>query len=560
MSIDLNKFKNIFLEEAEEHIQKLNDNLLLLEKNPDEPKIFDELMRSAHTIKGSSATMQFQQVAFLTHVMEDIFDYARNGQLAITKKIIGLLFEALDGLQNAMSEIGKNKEEPNLSVLSAKLKKVTGVATEGIGRSLRTVDGKPVVQEKEKNKNENGAPVLLSGIEHAVEKLSHIKVPVERMDALMDLMEELLIDKMRLLQIEKGNKKTDEVVEHISRLISDLQFQVMQVRLVPVEQVFARFPRMVRDLSVAQGKKVDFEIVGGELELDRTIVDKLSEPILHMLRNAIDHGIEKDGYVKLSAAREKEFVLLSVENGGIDIDWKKLVTVSAKKGIVSDEKAGEYLTELSADESRTPRAEIVDMLFGGVSTNDAVTETSGRGVGMSIVRKFAVSVNGAVQVESPLAGGKGAKITLELPPTLAIINALLVEINHETMAIPFSSVDRAVAIQEQNIKLMGDREVAVESDADLPLVRFRKLEGTNNLVSKEVKKKQETVVIVKRGKDRAGIVVDKIVGGYEIIVKPMAPVLRHLNGFSGSTILGDGRTILIIDVLTMLKSTRILQN
>lgn len=553
MPIDLNKFKNIFLEEADEHLQKLNDNLLLLEKHPDDTKIIDELMRSAHTIKGSSATMQFQRIAFLTHVMEDVFDYARNGHLVVNAKIIKLLFEAVDGLQGALDALRKNKNEPNLSSLSAKIKKVTGVATEGVGKSVRTADGKPAIPAKEKT-------FSTAGPAQAVEKLSHVKVPVERLDALMGLTEELLIDKMRLMQIEKGNKKTDEVVEHISRLISDLQYQVMQVRLVPVEQVFARFPRMVRDLSVAQGKKVDFEVAGGELELDRTIVDKLSEPVLHMLRNAIDHGIEKSGYVKLSAVREKELVLLSVENSGVDIDWKKLISVSVKKGIISGEKASVYLAELGKSGKKTPRAEIVDLLFGGVSTNDVVTETSGRGVGMSIVRKFAEAVNGAISVESPLPQGSGAKITMELPPTLAIINALLVEIGQEKMAIPFSSVDRAVSVKAGDIKFFGDREVAVESEAELPLVRFRGPKNSSNVAGKTVKKKQETVVIVKRGKERAGIVVDKIIGGYEIIVKPLAPVLRHLNGFSGSTILGDGRTILIIDIVTMLKSARILQN
>ncbi|MFH1089095.1 MAG: chemotaxis protein CheA [Candidatus Uhrbacteria bacterium] len=559
MSVDISKFKDLFLSEAEEHVQKLNDNLLLLEKATTNKDLLNELMRSSHTIKGSSATMQYTKVAFLTHVMEDVFDFAKNEVIIITPEIITTLYETVDLLEKSLASIKKDNLELSADDQIVKLKKITGVTTEGIGKSSRDASGKPILAkvldvEITTKKKVSDKPVIELENITAPEKLSHIKVPVERLDNLLNLVEELVIDKMRLEQKKKASPELEEIVSHTSRLISDLQYQVMQVRLVPVEQIFARFPRMVRDLAVAQKKDISFEVIGGESELDRTIVDKLGEPLLHLLRNAVDHGIYKNGTIKLVAKREKEFALISVENDGQNIDWQKVIEMAVKKNIISSSEAT-MLGDRAAEAGKVVPPEVSAILFKGFSTKNEVSETSGRGVGMTIVKKFAESVGGRVIIESPLTSGPGTRFTLELPLTLAIINVLLIETAGHILAIPFGSIERSVSIPTSDIKRLGDREVAVLEGQDVPLSRIK------STVSSEAEKNKdaELVVIVKRGENIAGLVVDKLIEEQEIIVKPLAPILRSIKGFSGSTILGDGKTVLVLDVVSLLENQALLQ-
>lgn len=562
--MDLSKFKDLFISEAEDHLQKLNDNLLALEKNPRDKKLMDELMRSAHTMKSSSAAMGYKKMAYLMHVIEDVFDYARNDMIKITPKIITETFKALDALEKSLKSIKKSDKELNVGSIITKLKKITGIKTKGIGKSKRTKEEKPIIKaasnkqrvtsnedrEKELRDTGHGLPVI--------ERIEYIKVPVERLDNLMNLMEELLIDKMRLEQIKEKTPELEAVVEHLSRLVSDIQYQVMETRLVPLEQIFARFPRMVHDLAQEQKKKVELEITGGEIELDRAIVDKLGEPLVHLLRNAIDHGIEKKGKIKLKAQREKEFVLIVVEDDGRGIDFEKIKQVAIKRNIISAKEARLY------DKNR-----LINLLFGGhLSTKEKVTETSGRGVGLSAVKNFVDSIGGRVVVESPISDKGGTRITLELPLTLAIINSLLVKVKDSLFAIPFSSIERSVVISESDIKSMADQDVAVVEGRDVPLVyleRVFELENDSNeqrvtsneqRVTRTEQSVTKTVVIVQRGKDIAGIVVDKIITKQEIIVKPLPSILRGVRGFSDSTILGDGRTLLILDVVSLLEDTK----
>jgi len=384
----------------------------------------------------------------------------------------------------------------------------------------------------------------------APEKISHIKVPVERLDTLMDLMEELLIDKMRLERLKKKDPELEAVVDHLSRLVSDIQYQVMQARLVPVEQIFARFPRMIRDLSREQKKKIEFEITGGEMELDRTIVDKLGEPLVHLLRNAVDHGIEKRGTVKLKALREKDFALIVVENDGGAIDFEKVKQAAVRKNIVDAKEVESF-----------GQTQLINLLYHPrLSTKEIVTETSGRGVGLSAVKNFADQLGGRVVVESSLPGG-GCRFTLELPFTLAIINALLVGVQDSLFAIPFSSIERSVSISPKDIKSMADQDVAVVDGQHVPLVRLDKVFGLGARGEGGKPKpvglepRACTAVLVRRGEDIAGIVIDRLINEQEIIVKPLSPVLRATKGFSGSTILGDGKTILILDVVSLLEDT-----
>lgn len=544
--MDLEKFKNIFIMEAEEHLQKLNDNLLKLEKDQNDKNLLDELMRSSHTIKASSATMGYKKTAFLTHIMEDVFDYMRSGLLRATPKIINELFGAVDALEKSIKSIKGSDKEINLDSASVKIKKISGVATKGTGKSFRTGDGKPIIKEKGKKLSPTQKREVQAEKEEKkeqTEKISHIKVPVERLDALMDLMEELLIDKMRLEQFKKTDLKLEELVDHLNLLISNVQYQVMQSRLVPLEQIFTPFPRMIRDLAQEQKKKVSFAVMGSEIELDRTIVDKLGEPLVHLLRNAIDHGIEKQGSIILKAVREKDFVLISVEDDGKGIDFEKVKQATVKRNILSQREAEKATEE-----------QLTDLLFHSrLSTKDKVTETSGRGVGLSIVKNFSDQIGGRVLIEPSLSGG-GARFTLELPITIAIINALLVGAGEFIFAIPFSSIERSVIVPLKNIKSMADYDVAVIDGRDILLAWSDKIFNFPVKTKNEDRQKSIIVVIVRRGEDAVGLVVDKLISQQEIIVKSFSPILRKIKGFSGSTILGDGKVSLIIDVVTLFEN------
>lgn len=569
--IDLKKFKDLFISEAEDFLQKLNADLLAFEKEPGNKNFLNELMRSAHTMKSSSAMMGYNKTAYLMHVMEDIFDYARNNILEMTTDIINELFKTFDVLRESLASIKKNDKESDMDPLIEELKKITGVRTSGAGKSPKPAEGKPVTgvpENKDSDAGElarNTPPVARSDsdetespLKETVEKINHIKVPVERLDSLMDSMEELLIDKMRLKHIKKKDAELEEVVDHLSRLVSDIQYQVMRMRLVPVEQIFSRFPRMVRDLSEEQKKKIEFEIAGGELELDRTIIDKLGEPLVHLLRNAVDHGIDKVGTIKLKAMRERDFALIMVENNGNGIDLEKVKEAAIKKNIVSQKEMESF-----------GKNQILNLIYHpGLSTSEQITEISGRGVGMGIVKNFAEEVGGRVIVDSPLPEG-GVRFTLELPLTIAIINSLLVRVGDSVFAIPFSSIERSVTVGRKDIKSMADQDVAVVDGTDVPLVRLDKIFrlGDKPFLNPKFQnaglgskngdlKSSNTVVLVRRGKDVAGLVVDNLLSEQEIIIKSFPSILRGAKGFSGSTILGDGKTILILDIISLLENTK----
>jgi two-component system, chemotaxis family, sensor kinase CheA len=559
--VDLSKFKDLFVSEAEEHIAALNKNLLLLEKNPTDLELLNELMRSAHTIKGSSATMGFKEVAFLTHIIEDIFDYARDKLLEISPEIIDAVFAAVDALEQSLKEIKKNGAENNLSEVSQKLKTLTGVTTEGISKSLRDANGKPIAKiQKEKNPVESPkSEPKQEEVMKKTDQLSHIKVPVERLDRLLDLAEELVIEKMRLETVLK--KSLDEskelsdseiqkrfpiiprlkpVVNNLNRMISDIQLQVMQSRLVPVDQVFFRFNRMVRDLSKQQDKEVKFEVTGGEMELDRSVVDKLGDPLVHLLRNAIDHGIEKEGVLRLQAIRAKDFATISVENTGLNIDPEEVRKAAVEKKIISEVESHSF-----------DKNKIFQLLFHPqLSTSKEITETSGRGVGLSVVKQFADQVNGRVIVESPLKSGNGARFTLELPLTLAIIQVLLTRVKQDIFAIPFSSLERSVSVSAGNIKSIGNQKTVIIDGVDIPLLDLRSFlkKSEEKEAEKEIK-----VVLVKKDKKTIGLVVDELLNEQEIIVKPLPDVIQNTKGFSGSSVLGDGQTILILDVASLIE-------
>ncbi|MCU0306401.1 MAG: chemotaxis protein CheA [Thermoleophilia bacterium] len=373
-----------------------------------------------------------------------------------------------------------------------------------------------------------------------------VRVGTDRLDSLMNLMGEMVIQRTRLTQLAADHDLPDlrTTVEEVTRVTNDLQNLVMQVRMMPVETVFMRFPRMVRDLAQSLGKHLDLVITGEDTELDRTVIDELGDPLVHMLRNAVDHGLEtpeerraagkpETGTVRLSARHEGSSVVIEVEEDGRGIDPARIRDVAVAKGVLAREDA-DQLTDQEA----------VDLIFApGLSTAKVATDVSGRGVGMDAVRTKINGLNGTVEIHSEL--GAGSRFVIRLPLTLAIIQALLVRSAGETYALPLEAIDETVVVRREETRPVNGRECMVLRDRVVPLVRLREQLA---LAGEDDQGDALPVVVVRSGGTRLGVVVDHLVGQQDIVIKHLPSFLGDVVGVAGATILGDGRVALIVDV------------
>jgi len=420
MAFDVSKYKKIFLSEARENLKALNKSLLALEKKPKNLEPAEELMRAAHTLKSSAASMGYTQISELSHAVEDIFDALRSKKIQLKPKLIDLSFKCFDSLEASLRRIAKEKEEINTAPLIKKLKLA----------------------------------------------LSHAEVVAE-----------------------KFTPYRDEV--------SGMGPSIIQ----PIES--------------------------------------------HLLRNAIDHGIEEKGLIRLEAKREKGYATISVENDGKGISWKAVIESALSRGIIDRATRDRYIKNIEGYKS-----EIENLLYHPrLSTSKTVTQVSGRGVGLNVVRTKVEALGGRVRLDSH--PDKGCKFTMEFPLTLAIISALLAKVKDEIYAISLSDVERLVRVKRDQIKSYLDQEVAVVGGRDIPLLRLAKL--FNIEVPKLIiPKRSEMTVVVKKGTAIAGLVVDSIISEQEIIVKPLGKLIRETKGFAGVTILGDGRAVLILDIASLI--------
>lgn len=678
--MDMSEYKDIFKAESEEHLQQLNESLLGLEQNPKEIEYINTMFRSAHTLKGMSATMGFSTIAELTHEMENLMDMVRKCQVAVSNSLIDILFECLDTLE-ALVESVDSGEEVNISHLQATLAQAmegtlcaiedvgTGIselaatspaATEGslapvpvtethikfseaetagiehalqeedrvlelkvmldtscvlksarstlvlinlsrIGKIIKCVpseadledekfgfDFTVVLATKENDATISGIIRKISEIRdvdiaplydcentdhespekeeetgesrqcssavkrsESVKSIQSVRVNIERLDNLMNLVGELIINKIRLNQLasDLNAKSLDESLANLDRLTNEIQNEVMEARMVPIDQVFSRFPRMVRDLAKSEGKQVNLVIEGKEIELDRTVLDEIGDPLVHLLRNAVDHGIEpteerirlgkpEAGFVGLSASRQRNSVIIEVEDDGKGMDPAHLRDIAVKKGIMSREEV-DKLSDTDA----------LNLIFvAGFSGAKVVTDVSGRGVGMDAVKAKIEALGGTVKVSS--VPGQGSSIKLQLPLTVAIIQSLMVTIAGETYAIPLANVVRDVGIKTRDIKTIEGKEVILLRGEVLPLLRLR---DVLECPGEAEKKENLIVVVVERMGSNIGFVVDQLLGQQEVIIKTLDnKLLKNTKGFAGATILGDGSVALILDIATMI--------
>lgn len=416
-------------------------------------------------------------------------------------------------------------------------------------------------QEKVANPTDSApAKTTLAGKNSNVKNTNRtVRVDVELLDNLMNLVGELVIDRTRLFQILgtlEAHSEIDEVSQdlgrtaiHIARVTTQLQEQIMKARMLPVENLFNKFPRMVRDLSQKAGKELNFVMTGQETELDRSIIEEIGDPLIHLLRNAVDHGLElpedrvlggKDpiGQLKLQASHEENHIIITIKDDGRGIDPEKVKQSAVKKGLISDEQA-----------KRITEKEAVNLIFmSGLSTVAKVTDVSGRGVGMDVVRNNIEKINGAIEINSLI--GQGTEFKIKLPLTLAIIRALLVSIGQSVFAIPLSTVTETIRIQKTQIEFVNNQEVIVVRGRVLPLVKMSSVFSSS---FSERENEKIFVVIVNLAGQQVGLVVDSLVGEQEIVIKSLGKYIGDVQGISGATILGDGNVALIVDVPNLVK-------
>jgi two-component system chemotaxis sensor kinase CheA len=513
------KYREMFVQEAREHVQSLNQSLLKLEKEPSAREHLDAAFRSAHTIKGMAATMGYHQIRQLCRGIEELFDRIRKGETTLTSNMASLLFKCFDALQMMIADENAKVD---------------------LDAFLNELQNTNSVQEQVKSESEQVEKDRGLGIKSAT-----IRVKMEDLDTLVNLVGELLIAKMRLEQTipDSASDEARQVLMSLGRLVSDLQYQTMKVRLVPIEQIFNRFPRMVRDLSTALGKEINFEMDGLGIELDRTVLDAIVDPVLHMLRNAVDHGIEapseresigkpRKGMIKLSALRVGDRVAIQVVDDGRGIDLERIRSRALEKNIITEE----YARVMSDDE-------ILDLVgTPGLSSAKEVTDVSGRGVGLDVVFNEVEQFGGQVKIETKKS--LGTKITAMIPLSLAIIGGLVVNVSGEKYVMPLSNIMTTVQVSKEEVKKVHGKEVIVLRENVIPLIRVSNALGLNGKDEEKV-----TVVVVEKGGKSYGLIVDSYERKLEIVTKRLEN--SYTSSFSDATILPDGRVALILDPSTL---------
>ena len=695
--MDVSQYLEIFIE-SNEHLQSLSDQLMILEKEPENSDTINEIFRAAHSLKGMAGTMGYKRMQNLTHDMENVFSEVRNGNIKVTSDMCDVLFQCLDALENYVSNIqntqdegtddnepiikalnsfiGGNNEESKetqpqtaasavtagegtselafadfeMNAVNEALKKGLGVyeidvtvdencilkaaraflvfknleghcdviksepstqdiedekfdkkftivvvskeSMEDISGIIRNVseiksaEAKAITtpfpeseeteskeeakteqtevseatSSKEAKKEETKKPSMLTQAKKAAaansKAVSHtVRVDIDKLDVLMNLVSELIIAKNGLVsasisddgETASNNQKFTEQIEYLERVTTNLHESVMKVRMMPIEGVISKFPRMIRDLNKKLNKKMELYITGEETELDRTVLDEIGDPIMHLLRNSADHGLESAevraergkpevGSIYLNAFQEGNNVVIEVADDGNGIDVEKVKSKAVEKGTLTQEQA-DALTEKEA----------IDLLFKpSFSTSDKITDVSGRGVGLDVVKSKIEALGGDVEVKTKY--GEGSTFSIRLPLTLAIIQALMVKLGDEKYAISLGSIETIEDVPVGDIKYVHAKEVINLRGSVIPLIRLRDIldvpgeaEETDTII----------VVIVRKGDKLAGLVVDSLIGQMEIVIKSLGKYININRMISGATILGDGSVALIIDANTL---------
>ncbi|MGE6615534.1 chemotaxis protein CheW [Bacillus mycoides] len=652
---------NIFFEEAEEHLQSLNENVLNLERNPADMGVVGEIFRSAHTFKGMSASMEFTEMADLTHKMESVLDEIRHGNMMVNANIIDVIFECIDNLEKMVADVQQGGMG-NIDVVSTKLKleallngnveasmenveqssinnddtvshevyitveqqailkAVRAImcieALQNLGNIQKTV---PSIEEIEADAFGFEFTVYMN-TDHSVEELkrvvlhvseiekvevkqgSHkvqevvqveetipqvetrqlksplelpiqlvsntstksttktknakvenrsIRVQLEKIETLMNMFEESVIERGRIDELAE-TIQNKELIEHLNRLgdiSKDIQNVLLNMRMVPIETVFNRFPRMVRMLAKDLGKQIDLQITGEDTEVDKIVIDEIGDPLVHLIRNAIDHGIEtvenrrdagknETGTIKLEAFHSGNHVVIQITDDGNGIHKGKVLEKAIKNGVVTESEANK-LTD----------REVFDLIFQpGFSTAEVVSDLSGRGVGLDVVKHTIHSLGGHLIIDSE--EGKGSTFRIELPLTLSIIQSMLVQTNDTRYALPLGNIVEAIRIQKEDVQSLQGKDVLNYRNQIIEVKHLNTVFGEKTVEDTfaSYDSQMVPVLIVRNSRRSYGLIVNTIIGQREIVLKSLGDFFAESsNCFSGATILGDGRVVLILN-------------
>ncbi len=572
-----------FLTETTELLEKMDDDLMALEKTPDNMELMNSIFRSIHTVKGASSFLGFELLVTITHKTEDVLNRLRKGELQVTAGIMDVILDAADHVKLLVNDI-RNGEiiERDLGeiinnlipYISGNLQEATVLAetpqattVEISDQTVESTEPEQVMVQETETVSEP-APVLQAVAAPAsrpaaqksaparsedISDNTTVRIDVKRLDDLMNQVGEMVLERNRTLQMNLDYQSRENMTnfgEEFSKLAkridfvtSELQMQVLKIRMIPVEKVFKKFPRIVRNLSRDLGKEVNLEIIGEETELDRSVVDEIGDPLIHLIRNALDHGLElpeervasgkpRTGNVVLSATHEGNQIIISIKDDGRGIDPEKLSRKAIDKGLVTEEQV-----------AAMSQKEILDLIFlPGFSTKEQATDLSGRGVGMDVVRTNIRKLNGLIELRSEV--GRGSEIILKLPLTLAIIQSLLVEVENEVYSIPLAAVLETLKVETSSFHQIGGQEVLKLRESVLPLIRMQRVFG---VTENENTSQQSYIVVIGVAEKRMGLIVSRLLGQQEVAIKSLGKYLAKAPGLAGSTILGDGRVALIID-------------
>jgi len=616
-----------FLVESNELLDNISQDLMIIESEPDNFDLINQLFRAFHTIKGTSSFMGFEEVTSITHHAEDILNKLRKNELTITQEIIDVLLNVHDWIRILIDKINNRDESPTdySETVSALVRLKDGKASseaatkpaaskkdnEPSNSSLdKVLNSKELISGSDDFNEDELALIQAAFLEvnaamreeitttaapanppHEIEipvqaqkpdiepdthhdtsaatgkspqdskdsqnpkaQNETIRIEVNRIETMMNLSGELVLARNRLAQMTKyleheiTNKtrrtELEETTAQIDFVTSEIQAAIMRMRMVQIGKLYQKAPRIVRDLSKEFSKKINLIVKGEDTEIDRGIIEELNDPLVHMIRNSCDHGIEApdvriakgkspDGTITLDADQEGNNIVLRILDDGAGMDPDKLKNKAIEKGLITPEQANQMSKE-----------EAFQIIFmPGFSTAVKISNTSGRGVGMDVVRTNIVKLKGSIEIQSEI--GIGSTFKIKLPLTLAIIQGLLVQVQDETYAIPLSSVEEVVAVEPGLVKTINQREVISIRNQVHPILRLDEVVKIKN-PDKNLTNKY--VVINAVGINRVGLVVDKLLGQQEIVIKSIGEYFGDVKGIAGSTILGDGRAIMILDV------------
>jgi two-component system, chemotaxis family, sensor kinase CheA len=534
-----------YIEDTVGFLDEFDGLLLKLEQQvgqgPD-PALLEEILGILHTFKGNSGMMGFSSLQKYAHQLEDLFKALQSGALELDAGLAECCLGNASILRNAVAKVSADCPEDPL--LDEELEALDRLISLRI-RAAASVPEMPMAAPRE-------------SIRPAAHQTNVLKVDFERLDHLLNLMGELVIYRTRLGRINSQFKEVhgekglvldlSDASEQIGKVTTELHEAIMKVRMVPIKQVLMRFPRLVRDLARTKEKEISLQLEGEETELDKTVIDVIGEPLMHLIRNAIDHGIEKpevreeqgkprQGTIMIRAGQESSHIIITVEDDGAGIDEERLREKAEQSGL------------LKPDEGEA--GDLTDLIFiSGMSTADEVTEVSGRGLGMDVVKRSLARISGTVEAESERH--VGTRFTIKLPLTLAIISVLMVEVSGEQYAVPLSSVVESMKVKDEEIHLVNHREVTNVRGRILPLVRLSRLFG----IQRPPNGKSNYVVIVRSAAGEMGIIVDALLGQQEIVIKALDDYIGNSVGIAGATILGDGKVVLIVDVFELMDKVR----